>query len=172
MNVKKNIALPAIMVGTFILEGVFSLQFANGLFNDRHLFIPHFLLIMLTIMTCFYKRNTTLAYAFILGLLFDIYYTGVMGIYFAIFPFTVYITDKFMKVLQNNILLVGLIAIFNIILTENLVYAFYYLIGTTTMSIPVFIDQRLWTTILINLAFFLVVFFPFRLFLDRLVKSE
>ncbi|EAG7674242.1 rod shape-determining protein MreD, partial [Listeria monocytogenes] len=24
MNVKKNIALPAIMVGTFILEGVFS----------------------------------------------------------------------------------------------------------------------------------------------------
>ncbi|EAD5167065.1 rod shape-determining protein MreD, partial [Listeria monocytogenes] len=28
------------------------------------------------------------------------------------------------------------------------------------------------TTILINLAFFLVVFFPFRLFLDRLVKSE
>ncbi|EAE2922923.1 TPA: rod shape-determining protein MreD, partial [Listeria monocytogenes] len=24
----------------------------------------------------------------------------------------------------------------------------------------------------INLAFFLVVFFPFRLFLDRLVKSE
>lgn len=42
MNVKKNIALPAIMVGTFILEGVFSLQFANGLFNDRHLFIPHF----------------------------------------------------------------------------------------------------------------------------------
>ncbi|EAE4152319.1 rod shape-determining protein MreD, partial [Listeria monocytogenes] len=26
MNVKKNIALPAIMVGTFILEGVFSLQ--------------------------------------------------------------------------------------------------------------------------------------------------
>ncbi|EGP7058107.1 rod shape-determining protein MreD, partial [Listeria monocytogenes] len=27
-------------------------------------------------------------------------------------------------------------------------------------------------TILINLAFFLVVFFPFRLFLDRLVKSE
>ncbi|EAG4484387.1 rod shape-determining protein MreD, partial [Listeria monocytogenes] len=81
-------------------------------------------------------------------------------------------TDKFMKVLQNNILLVGLIAIFNIILTESLVYAFYYLIGTTTMSIPVFIDQRLWTTILINLAFFLVVFFPFRLFLDRLVKSE
>lgn len=171
MNVKKNIALPAIMVGTFILEGVFSLQFANGLFNDRHLLF-HILLIMLTIMTCFYKRNTTLAYAFILGLLFDIYYTGVMGIYFAIFPFTVYITDKFMKVLQNNILLVGLIAIFNIILTESLVYAFYYLIGTTTMSIPVFIDQRLWTTILINLAFFLVVFFPFRLFLDRLVKSE
>ncbi|MBC1977907.1 rod shape-determining protein MreD [Listeria marthii] len=172
MNVKKNIALPAIMVGTFILEGVFSLQFANGLFNDKHLFIPHFLLIMLTIMTCFYKRNTTLVYGFILGLVFDIYYTGIMGIYFAIFPFTVYITDKFMKVLQNNVLLVGLIAVFNIILTESLVYAFYYLIGSTTMTIPVFIDQRLWTTILFNLAFFLVVFFPFRLFLDRLVKSE
>ncbi|EDO1158078.1 rod shape-determining protein MreD [Listeria innocua] len=172
MNVKKNIALPAIMVGTFILEGVISLQFGNGLFNDKHLFIPHFLLVMLTIMTCFYKRNTTLAYAFILGLLFDIYYTGVMGIYFAIFPFTVYITDKFMKVLQNNIFLVGLITVFNIILTESLVYAFYYLIGSTTMTIPVFIDQRLWTTILFNLAFFLVIFFPFRLFLDRLVKSE
>ncbi|MBK3914355.1 rod shape-determining protein MreD [Listeria ivanovii] len=172
MNLKKNIALPAIMVGSFILEGVFSLQFANGLFNDKHLFIPHFLLVMLTIMTCFYKRNTTLVYAFILGLLFDIYYTGVMGIYFAIFPFTVYITDKFMKILQNNVFLVGLIAIFNVILTESLVYAFYYLIGSTTMSITVFIDQRLWTTILFNLAFFLVVFYPFRLFLNRLVKSE
>lgn len=172
MNLKKYIALPAILVGAFILEGVLSLQFANSLFTDKHLFIPHFLLVMLTIMTCFYKRNTTLVYAFILGILFDIYYTGIMGIYFAIFPFTVYITDKFMKVLQNNVFLVGLIAIFNVILTESLVYAFYYLIGSTTMSIPIFIDQRLWTTILFNLAFFLIVFYPFRLFLSRLIKSE
>lgn len=172
MNVKKNIWLPAIMVGTFILEGVVSLQFGQELFGEDRLFIPHFLLIMLIIMTAFYKRNTTLIYAFVLGLLFDIYYTGVMGIYFAIFPFIVYITDKFLKVLQNNIVLVGLIAVFNVILSEALVYAFYYLIGTTTMSLAEFIDYRLWTTLILNFAFFLVVFFPFRYFLFKLKKSE
>lgn len=172
MNVKKTIWLPVIMIGTFILEGVVSLQFGQSLFGESRLFIPHFLLIMLIIMTAFYKRNVALIYAFILGILFDIYYTGVMGIYFAIFPFVVYITEKFLKVLQNNIVLVGLVAIFNVILSETLVYAFYYLIGTTTLSFADFIDYRLWTTILFNLAFYLVVFFPFRLFLLKLKKSE
>ncbi|EUJ33245.1 cell shape-determining protein MreD [Listeria floridensis FSL S10-1187] len=172
MNVKRTIWLPAIMIVTFILEGVVSLQFAKPLFGDSRMFVPHFLLVMLILMTAFYRRNTTLVYAFILGLVFDIYYTSVMGIYFAIFPFVVYITDKFLKVLQNNIVLVGLITVFNIILTESVVYAFYSLIGTTTMSIATFIDMRLWTTILLNFAFYLVVFFPFRYFLVKLKKSE
>ncbi|WP_099221267.1 rod shape-determining protein MreD [Listeria costaricensis] len=172
MNVRKNIWLPAIMIGTFILEGIISLLFAKQLFGESHLFIPHFILIMLILMTVYYNRNTTLIYAFILGIVFDIYYTSIMGIYFAIFPFTVYLTDKFMKVLQDNIVLVGLVTVFNVILCESLVYAFYYLIGSTTMDIATFVDVRLWTTILFNLAFFLIVYFPFRHFLQKMKKFE
>ncbi|EUJ17777.1 rod shape-determining protein MreD [Listeria aquatica] len=172
MNVKKTIWLPLIMILTFILEGVISLIFAKPLFGESRMFIPHFILVLLILMTAFYRRNTTLIYAFIFGLTFDIYYTGIMGIYFALFPCIVYITDKLLKVLQNSMVLVGLITVFNIILTESLVYAFYVLIDSTSMDVATFIDKRLWTTILLNFAFYLVVFFPFRHFLVKLKKSE
>ncbi|WP_163653268.1 rod shape-determining protein MreD [Listeria sp. PSOL-1] len=172
MDVKKNIWLPVIMIGTFILEGIIGLFFAKPLFGETRQFIPHFLLVLLILLTVFYRRNHALLYAFILGIVFDIYYTSIMGIYFAIFPLIVYLTDKFMKVLHDNIILVGLVTLFNIILTESLVYLFYTLIGATTMSISTFVDTRLVTTLLLNLAFFLLVFFPFQFFIDKLKKSE
>ncbi|MBC2325156.1 rod shape-determining protein MreD [Listeria booriae] len=172
MNTRKVIVMPLIAIGIFILEGLASLQFGHAFFGDQRFFIPHFLIVMLVMMTTFYNRNMTLIYAFILGIVFDIYYTDVLGVYFAIFPFIVYLTDKFMKVLQNNILLVGLVTVFNVMLTECLVYGFYVLIGGTDMAFTTFADQRLWTTILLNLAFFLVLFFPFRSFLLKLKKSD
>lgn len=145
--------------------------FSQSFFGEQRVFIPHFLIVMLVLMTTFYNRNVTLIYAFILGIVFDIYYTGILGIYFAIFPLIVYLTDKFMKVLQSNIMLVGLVAVFNVILTECLVYGFYVLIGGTDMVFATFVDQRLWTTILLNLAFFLVIYFPFRNFLFKLERN-
>lgn len=145
--------------------------FSQSFFGEQRVFIPHFLIVMLVLMATFYNRNVTLIYAFILGIVFDIYYTGILGIYFAIFPLVVYLTDKFMKVLQSNIMLVGLVAVFNVILTECLVYGFYVLIGGTDMVFATFVDQRLWTTILLNLAFFLVIYFPFRNFLFKLERN-
>ncbi|EFI83560.1 rod shape-determining protein MreD [Listeria grayi] len=168
MDLRKNVALPAIIILTFILEGVASLIFGKQLFAENRLFIPHFLLVMLILMTAFYKRNPTLIYAFILGLVYDIYYTNIMGVFFALFPLIVYITDKFLQVFQKNILLLALITIFDIILMESIVYAFYLLIGKTNMEIFAFIDTRLWTTILLNFAFYLIAYFPFRRFLLKL----
>ncbi|EUJ23078.1 cell shape-determining protein MreD [Listeria grandensis FSL F6-0971] len=172
MNMRKVVALPLIAIAVFILEGISSLLFSQAFFGEQRLFIPHFLIVMLVLMATFYNRNITLIYAFVLGMVFDIYYTGILGIYFAIFPLVVYLTDKFMKVLQNNIALVGLVVVFNVILTESLVYGFYVLIGVTDMTLSSFVDQRLWTTILLNLAFFLIAFFPFRSFLLKLKQSD
>ncbi|AQY51275.1 cell shape-determining protein MreD [Listeria weihenstephanensis FSL R9-0317] len=172
MNIRKFVVMPLIAIAVFILEGVSSLMFSQSFFGEQRFFIPHFLIVMLVLMATFYGRNPTLIYAFILGMVFDIYYTGILGIYFAIFPLVVYLTDKFMKVLQNSLILVGLVVVFNVILTECLVYSFYLLIGGTDMLFSTFVDQRLWTTILLNLAFFLVVFFPFRSFLLELKRSD
>lgn len=172
MNMRKVVGMPLIAIAVFILEGVSSMLFSQSFFGEQRFFIPHFLIVMLVLMATFYSRNVTLIYAFALGMVFDIYYTGILGIYFAIFPLVVYLTDKFMKVLQNNIMLVGLVAVFNVILTECLVYGFYVLIGGTDMALASFVDQRLWTTILLNLAFFLIVYFPFRSFLLKLKRSD
>ncbi|EUJ51669.1 rod shape-determining protein MreD [Paenilisteria rocourtiae] len=171
MNMRKVVVMPLIAIAVFILEGVSSMLFSQSFFGEQRVFIPHFLIVMLVLMATFYNRNVTLIYAFILGIVFDIYYTGILGIYFAIFPLVVYLTDKFMKVLQSNIMLVGLVAVFNVILTECLVYGFYVLIGGTDMVFATFVDQRLWTTILLNLAFFLVIYFPFRNFLFKLERN-
>ncbi|EUJ29414.1 cell shape-determining protein MreD [Listeria cornellensis FSL F6-0969] len=164
MNMRKVVGMPLIAIAVFILEGVSSMLFSQSFFGEQRFFIPHFLIVMLVLMATFYSRNVTLIYAFVLGMVFDIYYTGILGIYFAIFPLVVYLTDKFMKVLQNNIILVGLVVVFNVILTECLVYGFYVLIGGTDMALATFVDRRLWTTILLNLAFFFGCVFPIQRF--------
>ncbi|PTY85468.1 rod shape-determining protein MreD, partial [Heyndrickxia sporothermodurans] len=104
-------------------------------------------------------------------LLFDINYTGILGVYMFLFPFTIYLTSKMMKILQANIFVAALIVLVNIIIVEFLVYELNILINHVTMSMVDFLYVRLIPTLVVNLIFFIIFSYPMKKWLEKRKKE-
>ncbi|MBS4173698.1 rod shape-determining protein MreD [Bacillus sp. FJAT-49736] len=167
----KRIVLPLILSVCFIFESLFVEYFPNGLFGIHKIFVPHFLLVVLILMGIYYVRNRTILYAFIFGLLFDAFYTGILGIYLFVFPLVVYITSTLMKVLQSNLFVSALVTLLNIAIAEFIVYGLNILILKTSMSAIDFLNERLLSTLILNLVFYFIIFYPLRKWLLRMKKE-
>ncbi len=109
--------------------------------------------------------DRTYLFGFIFGFLFDIYYTEINGIYLVLLPFVVVLTHQMMKVLHNNIFVLGIIAVVNLSILEVIVYYIYVILKRTNLTFMEFVDWRLWPTLVLNVVFYLIVSIPFKHYL-------
>ena len=158
----KRIVLPFLLALTFYAESLFADFFPPEImaFGGERLFVPHFILVNLAIMGIYYFRNYALIYAAVMGLLFDVYYTELIGVYLFLFPITVYIASKISKFLQANFFVAAVITLLNVAIVEVLVYILNVLVLQVKMAPSVFYSLRLWPTLALNLVFFIIVFIP------------
>lgn len=167
----KRVLLPLVLFACFYGESLFVDFFSTAsLFKDR-LVIPHFLLIALTLMGIYLFRNMTIMYAALFGLIFDIYYTGIIGTYLFLFPISVYIASKMIKILHVNILTVGLIVLVNVSLVESLVYGLNILLFNVPVTMMAFLENRLLPSLVVNLIFYFIIFVPYTRWLQHLHKQ-
>ncbi|MEK4874105.1 rod shape-determining protein MreD [Bacillus sp. FSL W8-0102] len=152
----KQFLLPLIMVACFLSENVFFNWTPESVLDGRWILAPRFFAVALILMTIFYNRSTAIKYGFIFGLLFDVFYTEMLGVYMFVFPFIVYITSKLMKVLQSDFLIVALVVVIDLSVLESILYALNLLIQRTDLTFGQFLSDRLWATLILNLAFYLV----------------
>lgn len=103
-RIPARILLPIIMGLVFILENTVSFYFARTLFYGETRFIPHFIIVMLVMMVVYLPRNQVMIYALVLGLVYDIYNIGIIGIYFALFPVVVYISQNYFIIFKEHLL--------------------------------------------------------------------
>ncbi len=167
----KRVVLPLITVLCFYGESIFVELLPIFSFIDNRTVVPRFLLVVLILMAIYYFRNVTLIYAAIFGLLFDIYYTGVIGAYLFLFPIAVYTASKMVKVLQINVLTSGLITMLIVAMTEALVYGLNILLFDVNVTVSQFIYARLLPTLTLNFMFYLIIFFPFSRWLQNRSKE-
>ncbi|WP_099158654.1 rod shape-determining protein MreD [Virgibacillus ndiopensis] len=166
----KRLYLPLILFLFVILEGVSLELLPPKLVMSDLLIIPHWVLIFLVFVSIFYDKEQTyysVLYGVIFGLLLDIVYTGVLGVYMFTYAIVIYIIHGLKKLLHANIhvtLLLGLIAI---TVADLLIYLIFFVIGLTEMSGEEYLFYRIIPTVLANLLFLLVLY-PF--LRKRLVK--
>ena len=166
-----RLLLPLLTLLFFYSESLFVHLFPSEEYFDHRIIVPHFLIIFLFFICAFFQYRTALVYAFIFGFLFDIYYTEINGIYLVFFPFVVFLTHQMIKVLHNNLFVLGFITIVNVSVLEFLVYEINLIIQRTDLTFMEFVDWRLWPTLVLNAIFFIVVSFPIRNFLLRKRKE-
>jgi rod shape-determining protein MreD len=166
----KRVILPFVISCCFIFESIFARYFPEGLFGGNYIIVPHFLLVALLLMGVYYSRNRAILFAFIFGLLFDVFYTEILGVYMFLFPLSVYIADKMMKILQNNLFVAAIVIIFNISLVEFLVYEINLLILKLPMTITEFLEYRLLPTLALNVIFFIIMALPFKLLFSKMSR--
>lgn len=163
--------LPLIISLCFLLESIFvELMTIESLVSKR-IIVPHFLIVSIIFTTIYGNRKHGLMYGFIFGLLFDVVYTEVIGIYLFMLPLVAYITSWIMKVLQSNIVMVSLVALLGVSLLELGVYEMNFIIDRTDMAFSSFVDIRLLPTLILNLIFIVLFALPLKKYLESYAEA-
>lgn len=151
----------------FILESLVVEFLPAKIFGFERIFVPHFLFTALLFLTIFVGKKHGIIYAAIFGLLFDIVYVEIIGIYFFLYPFISYLIYKLLQVLQANIITAFLAALLGISLLEVGVYEMNFLIHVTDLDFMGFLNLRFYPTLLLNAAITLIAAYPLKWLFEK-----
>lgn len=168
---KAKVFAPLLIFFGFLMDGLLSGVFSEQLYGGTGVMVPRLIVLIFILMSFYLPRNKMIFYAVIFGLLYDSYYVGILGIYVAAFPLIVYITEKLKRVLNPNPIVVGMMVIINLSLLEFILYEFYKVLSFTTLDTSTFMASRLGPTLLLNLVFFILVFYPLKKMILKMIEN-
>lgn len=120
----------------------------------------HLALLVLLILTRVIDERFLLGTALVLGVLYDLYYIGVIGIYAVIFPLLVMLLYLFKKTIQQNILTLFFTIVISVTLFELTSLLLQTAFGLTGVSSDFFVPRYLGPTLLFNILLFVILIFP------------
>ena len=163
----RKFLLPLLFLLLFYAESLFVEYLPAKVFGFERIFVPHFLFIALLFLTVFVGKKHGIIYAAIFGLLFDIVYVEIIGIYLFLYPFISYLIYKLLQVFQSNIITAFLASLLGITLLEMGVYEMNYLIHVTDLDFIGFINLRFYPTLLLNAAITLIAAYPLKWLFEK-----
>lgn len=166
----KRLYLPLILFLFVVLEGVALDLLPVQLLSTKTIIVPHWVFIISVFIAIFYDKEDTyysIFYGIIFGLLIDIVYTDVLGIYMFSYGFVIYIIHELRRLVHANFYAVTIIGIVGISLTDFFIHAVFKMIGFADIMWGDYVLFRLLPTVLANLIF-LIIFYP--IFKKRLVN--
>ncbi|MCT0008515.1 rod shape-determining protein MreD [Weissella confusa] len=146
-----------------MLDGGIALYFAPVLFKMPMSASPYLSLIVMMMpvltgtVTQMKERSLYIA-AFLGGLLFDIFYSGLIGISMIGFPLTVWLASKLQRYLPTSFM--SSVAVWFVSMSMYLVfdYAGFGIINLTNLNIPDFIIFHMFPTLIIDLMLLVLVY--------------
>ncbi|OCA91251.1 rod shape-determining protein MreD [Bacillus sp. FJAT-27225] len=168
----RRIFLPLLLFLFFTIESIFVLLLPSETFMDKWILVPRFLIAVLMLFAVYGKQKQAIIYGFAFGLLFDMVYTEIIGVYLFLFPLTIAFVSRLMKVFHANALVVIVAILAGISALEIVIYKLNHFIGITEMPFSAFAEVRLLPVIVLNLLFLAVAFYPLRRFFEKLAQDE
>lgn len=163
----KKFLLPLLFLFLFLSESLFVQFFPGDIFGHNWIIVPRFLFTALVFLTIFTGKKQGIIYAAILGLIYDIVYVEIIGIYLFLFPFICYLVSKIMHVMQANIIIAFLVSLFGIALLEIGVYEMNVLIHVTDLDFIGFLNLRFYSTLILNAIFVLLAGYPLKRYFEK-----
>ncbi len=130
----------------------------------QHVYLAnaHLFLIALMVGCMSLSKRYMLIAGVVLGLLFDCYYIGAIGIYTVAIPFAVWMMYLLSGVLYRNVFTMFFGTVILVTAYELLTVSIQLLFNLTTVSWNFFIARFLGPTLLLNLLLFVIFVFPFK----------
>lgn len=163
--------LPLLFLFLFLLESLFVQYIPAEVFGHHYILVPHFLFAGILFLTIYAGKKYGIIYAAIFGLLFDIVWIEIIGIYFFLFPFIAYLVSKIMHILQTNIIVTFVVSLVGIALLEMGVYEMDYLIHVTNLEFMSFIQMRFYPSLILNAAFIILAAYPLKRHFEKLAEA-
>ena len=167
----KKFLLPLLFLFLLLLESLFAQYAPPEVFGRNYILAPHFLFGGILFLAIYAGRKYGIIYAAIFGLLFDIVWIEIIGIYLFLFPFITYLISKIMHVLQTNIIVTFLVSLVGMALLELGVYEMDFLIHITTLEFMSFLKMRFYPSLILNAAFLLIAAYPLKRHFESFAES-
>ena len=151
---------------TLLLDGIFSNLLAAGFFRGDSLIESRLLVIWIVMALCFGEIAHPYLWAICAGLIFDSYYTGIIGPMLMLLPLIVYLTNLMDHFLTPSFIVVLLICLIDLTVITTLFYEMFSLISFTSASLSDFIGGTLGPTLAYNLAVLVVLYWPLKSFFE------
>lgn len=165
--------LPAIAVVLFLVEPTFSMLSPIRMGENALIIVPRFLILFLIFVAVYYNRKRAYIYAALFGLLYDVIYIDVIGLYTGLYVGVCFIAAWCVKFIHQHILIVTILAMLLMSVMEIILYYFYGFTGVTDMSIMEFLLHRLLPTVGANFIYLLLLGWAFKYVIDaRLIEIE
>ncbi len=172
---KRLVTISLTMLFLLAIEGVAMELLPPFIKLSEFYLTPHWLLVFLTIVVSFsYQHDATMpiTFAVVFGLMTDIVYTGVLGVYMFMLALSVYTGQLLNRFLQANFWVLWIITFLTITVMELGLLSIYSFIGVPTMSFNNFILYRYLPTIGANLLFLIIIYLPTRKLLEWTEEEE
>ena len=154
--------LPCVAVILFLIEPIFTLFSRVEMFDRTLILVPHILFMFLLFLSVYFDRKTGLKYAIIFGLLYDIVYVDILGLYTVLFPVFCFLIHWIVRFIQQSLFVITVLTIFFVAVLEFVAYEFFLLVDLTSMAMPTFLLSRLLPTILANFVILIIIGWLFK----------
>ncbi|MGI8316001.1 rod shape-determining protein MreD [Halobacillus mangrovi] len=144
-----------------VMQGMAMSLLPSSLVYSDLLMTPHWILIFLLIVTIFYDNDNTyyaVWHALFFGLLLDVVYTGVLGVYMATYAVVIYIIHGINKLLHANFVTASILAVIGVALADTILYVVYSFVQITAMAWWDYVVLRLLPTLAANMIFFIILY--------------
>lgn len=157
----KRIIIPLILFLLLVSEGVALELLPVSLLKGDLAIVPHWVFVFLLFLAIFYDRENTyfsVLYGLLFGLLIDIVYTGVLGVYMFSYAFVIYIVHGLTKMLHANFFVSVLLGMIGLILCEISINAIYTVVGISDMIWKDYLIYRMVPTVIANILFLIALY--------------
>lgn len=166
-----RIYIPGLVFFFFVMEGtLFQLLVPNDK-GDLVEFVPRFLIVLVILVGIHFGRATSLLYGLVFGLMYDIVYTQLLGVYlFGLGLIGYFLVFPYKRVQDSLLAQLGLIVV-AIVFFEYYQYGLFLLIGGTDLAPALFAQSRLLPSVVLNSVFAILLFYPFYRITEHVKKQ-
>ncbi|MFC0188016.1 rod shape-determining protein MreD [Fictibacillus aquaticus] len=158
-----RILLPFLAYVAFVAESTIMQVMLPEYNGEGWLMVPRFTLVIILFISMYLKPQVGIAYALVFGLLTDLLYTDIIGVYMFSMALTAYLTSVFSRLVFGNVFVAFFLSLIGVTCLETLVFGLNSLVGVADMAWGIYLYDRLLPTLLLNGVFTLAIYY----FIDK-----
>lgn len=164
--------IPFVAVLLFLLEPEFAL-FSPIEWNGETIFlVPRFLILYLIFIAIYYNRKRAITYGLFFGVLYDVFYIDIIGLYTVLYPLVCFIAGWSVKYIHQHLSITTVLSVLLVAFMELILYYFFYYINFTNMPFTDFFMNRLIPSLLANLLYLVMLGWAFKYLIDARVLQK
>ncbi|MBD8026829.1 rod shape-determining protein MreD [Ureibacillus sp. Re31] len=164
--------IPFVAVVLFLLEPEFALFSPIDWGGETVYFVPRFVILYLIFISIYYSRKRACLYGLIFGLLYDVFYIDIIGLYSFLYPVVCFIAGSSVKFIHQHLSVTTILSLILVAIMEVVLYYFFYFIQFTTIPVGEFLSNRLLPTIIANLLFLIMLGWAFKYLINARVLQR